>query len=217
MSRAADSAYTEIRRLILTGEVEPGAQLRETQLATLCGVSRTPVRDALRRLETDLFVVRSDTHRIFVADWKRTDVEEMFTLRGMLEAHAAARAAARIDAAGLAALHVENARIECAVTAIPPDVSAFIEANRAFHRIIIDAAQSERLTNMLVALVEQPIIRRTAMQYDRAQLAQSAHDHAELIQALAARDSEWARMIMSSHIRRAFHAFTRQPPLQRGE
>ncbi len=207
MSRAADRAYVEIRRLIMSGEAAPGIQLKEEQLARLCGVSRTPIRDALRRLEADLYIVRSDTQRVFVADWKNTDVEEMFTLRGMLEAHAAARAASRMDAEAIDRLRAANLRIERAVLGGNPDVPTFLDANREFHNIIIEAAQSDRLAGMLVALVDQPIIRRTAMQYDHDQLVQSAHDHQQLVQAMAARDVEWARTIMLSHIRRAFHAF----------
>lgn len=207
MSRASDRAYAQIRRLILSGEAEPGAQLKEEQLASLCGVSRTPVRDALRRLEAELYVTRNDTQRVFVSDWKNADIEEMFTLRGMLEAHAAARTASRIEADGIETLRALNARIAVAIAGESPDVPAFLDANREFHRIITEAAQSDRLTAMLAALVEQPVIRRTAMHYDREQLAQSAHDHQELIQAFAARDSDWARTIMLSHIRRAYHAF----------
>ena len=80
MSRASDRAYAEIRGLILSGEIAPGAQLKEEQLAELCGVSRTPVRDALRRLEADLYIVRSGSQRAFVADWSREEVDEMFAL-----------------------------------------------------------------------------------------------------------------------------------------
>lgn len=210
MSRAADRAYAEIRRLILSGEVAPGAQLKEIQLAALCGVSRTPVRDALRRLEADLYIVRNGTQRAFVSDWKSSDLEEMFTLRGMLEAHAAARAASRMEATAIARLRAANTRIEQAVFGKNPDVPKFLDANREFHNIIVEAARSDRLASMLVALVEQPIIRRTAMQYDHEQLVQSVHDHQELIQAFAAGDAEWARTIMLSHIRRAFHAFMKK-------
>ena len=91
MTRAADRAYAEIRSLILSGDAAPGTQLTEEQLADICGVSRTPVRDALRRLEAELYIVRSGSQRAFVADWSHADVDEMFTLRGMLEAHAVRR------------------------------------------------------------------------------------------------------------------------------
>ncbi len=208
MSRASDQAYANIRSLILSGDAPPGTQLTEAQLADICGVSRTPVRDALRRLEAELYIVRSDSQRMFVADWSREEVGEMFTLRGMLESHAAARAAARIDAQSLENLVECNKLLTAAVEAAVPDVATFLAENRRFHEQIIAAAQSPRLATILASIVEQPVVRRTAARYTRAELARSAHDHAELIEAFAAHDSDWAEAVMAGHIRRAFHAFS---------
>lgn len=210
MSRASDKAYSEIRSLILSGDVKPGAPLREEQLAELCGVSRTPVRDALRRLEAELYVVRSETKRAFVADWSRADVEDMFALRAMLEAHAASRAAARMSPDRLAELEGYQREIELAVGRPSPDVATFLDRNRDFHAAIIATAESPRLTALLATLVEQPIVRRTAMHYGKRELAQSAAEHRELLQAFTARDPDWAHALMSAHIRRALHAFTRR-------
>ena len=212
MSRASDQAYASIRGLILSGDAPPGTQLTEAQLADICGVSRTPVREALRRLESELLVVRSDSQRMFVADWSREDIDEMFTLRCMLESHAAIRAARRMTPSGLTALTETNARIEAAVGRATPDVGTFLEYNRKFHHIILDIAASPRLTTMLTTLVEQPVVRRTATLYGRAELAQSARDHAELIHAFAAGDSNWAGAVMTGHIRRAFHVFSAIAP-----
>jgi DNA-binding GntR family transcriptional regulator len=131
----------------------------------------------------------------------------MFTLRGMLEAHAAARAATRFDDAGLVALRLCNAAIDAAVRHNEPDIPAFLTANREFHGLIIDVAQSPRLAATLATLVEQPVVRRTAMHYSRDQLARSASEHRELIIAFEARDADWAHAVMTGHIRRAFHAF----------
>ncbi len=208
MSRASDRAYSEIRSLILSGDVPPGAPLREEQLAELCGVSRTPVRDALRRLEAELYVVRSESQRTFVAEWSREDVNEMFALRAMLEAHAARRAAERMDPDHLAALERCHREMEKAVFQRVPDVVAFLDRNRDFHAAIIETASSPRLTATLATLVEQPIVRRTAMHYGREQLEQSVNEHRELLRAFTARDGEWAHAVMTGHIRRAFHAFT---------
>lgn len=208
MSRASDHAYAEIRSLILSGDAPPGSPLREEQLAELCGVSRTPVRDALRRLEAELYVVRSESQRTFVADWSREDVEEMFALRAMLEAHAARRAAERMTDDRLAELQSCNRAIETAVSKAKPDVVAFLNRNREFHGSIIEGASSPRLLATLATLVEQPIVRRTAMHYGREELEQSASEHRELLKAFAARDGEWAHAVMTGHIRRAFHAFT---------
>lgn len=212
MSRASDRAYNQIRTLILSGKLSPGAQLREEQLAELCGVSRTPVRDALRRLEAELFVVRSDSQRSFVADWSREDVDEMFTLRGMLESHAAARAASRISGSAIEHLRELNRAIEAAISGNRPDVQEFLEHNRAFHTVILDAADSPRLSATLSTLVEQPVVRRTALLYSPDQLFRSANEHNELIAAFEARDPDWARAVMHGHIRRAFHAFSEASP-----
>ncbi|WP_309662419.1 GntR family transcriptional regulator [Sphingomonas sp.] len=208
MTRATDHAYSEIRSLILSGDAPPGSALKEEQLAEICGVSRTPVRDALRRLEAELYVVRSESQRTFVADWSRADVEEMFALRAMLEAHAARRAAERMTGDMLYEMRACNAAIERAVGLAQPDVHQFLDRNRDFHAMIIATADSPRLAATLSTLVEQPIVRRTALHYRRDQLAQSANEHRELLQAFVAGDPEWAHAVMTSHIRRAFHAFS---------
>lgn len=207
MSTASDRAYAEIRGLILAGDVSPGAPLREEALADIVGVSRTPVREALRRLEGELYAVRSGGGRLVVADWDADDLGEMFTLRAMLESHAAARAAQRITPDTLATLDDANGRIATAVAAADPDIATFLAENRRFHDQIIGAAGSARLKTMLAALVEQPVVRRTAARYSPAELGRSVHEHGELIQAFTARDPDWARSVMTAHIRRAFHAF----------
>ncbi|MBC2667966.1 GntR family transcriptional regulator [Novosphingobium piscinae] len=207
MSRASDRAYTMIRGLILSGELAPGAQLGEEALAELCDVSRTPIRDALRRLEADLLIRRTGTQRSFVADWSLADVEDAFELRGMLEAHAALRACQRMDDEALARLRRCNARIRRAIERAVPDVSGFMNANREFHGVILEQARSRRLTALLGTLVEQPVVRRTAEQYSTAQLSQSWREHDELIAAFERRDGVWAQAVMLGHIRRAFHAY----------
>lgn len=208
MSRALERAYSAIREMILTGKLEAGEQLREEGLAEMVGVSRTPIRDALRRLEAELFIVRSDTQRVFVASWSREDVDEMFTLRGMLEAHAAERAATRFTVENLAQLRHWNEAIERSVERDRPDAIAFLDGNQEFHQLIVTVAQSPRLASTLATLVEQPVVRRTAALYNREQLAQSAAEHRELILAFAARDAQWAHAVMTGHIRRAFHTFS---------
>ena len=116
MSRASEQAYAKIRAYLLSGAVKAGEQLTEDQLAQITGVSRTPVREAVRRLEDELLLVRSDTKRLFVADWSRDDIEEMFTLRQMLECHAAERAARRLTRGQVAALELVNRELKAAIS-----------------------------------------------------------------------------------------------------
>jgi DNA-binding GntR family transcriptional regulator len=207
MSRASARAYGHIRNMILSGELPPGTQIREEQLAESCGVSRTPVRDALRRLEAEQFIRRSDTQRSFVADWSLDDVEDAFQLRAMLEAHSAKRAATRISWDQLERLRSHNKAILKSISGEPTDVPAFLEHNRLFHAIILEAAGSDRLSGMLGQVIEQPVVLRTALQYDRENLQRSWHEHEELLAAFAHRDADWAAAVMTGHIRRAFHAY----------
>lgn len=209
MSRAAEQAYTKIRAHLLSGAAQPNEQITEDQLTQITGVSRTPVREAVRRLEDELLLVRSDTKRLFVADWSRDDIEEMFTLRQMLECHAAERAAHRLSRAQMAHLEAVNRTLKDAIAQDQPDVVRFLEANRSFHEAIIDAAHSPRLGQLLGKLVEAPVVLRTARNYSLDDLRQSARDHDELIAAFRTRDAEWARAVMGSHLRRAFHTFAK--------
>jgi DNA-binding GntR family transcriptional regulator len=217
MSRASDHAYATIRAMILSGELPSGAQIREEALAESCGVSRTPVRDALRRLEAELFIRKTESQRSFVADWSLDDIEDSFVLRGMLEGHAAKRAATRISWDQLERLKSCNARIFDAVSGKKADVQAFLEHNRIFHAIILDAAGSARLSNVLSRIIEQPVVWRTAQNYDRENLLRSHREHEELLMAFSRRDGDWAESVMAGHIRRAFHAYADAHQAQRGD
>lgn len=207
MSRASDRAYEAIRNMILSGELPAGAQLVEEALAEMCGVSRTPVREAMRRLESDLLVTRTDTQRSFVADWSLDDVADAFELRAMLEGQAARRAAERMTDAALERIRAANRQIGIAIGKATPDVVGFLEGNREFHAVIQEVAASRRLASLLVTLVEQPVVWRTAHHYSREELRRSHHEHEELIAAFARRDGAWAHSIMTSHILRAYHAY----------
>ena len=207
MSKASDNAYRFIRGEILAGALEPGAPLREEALAAASGVSRTPVREALRKLEAERFVRRSGTQRSFVATLSADDIAEGFALRTMLEGHAAERAAARVTAAELDALNGHNRAIAAAIAPATIDAAAFVEHNRAFHAVVVAAAGSERLAAMLATVVEEPIVLRTARQYDREAIERSHAEHDELVVAFRRGDGEWARAVMTAHIRRAFHTY----------
>lgn len=214
MSKASDIAYHFIRSGILSGALEPGAPLREEALAAASGVSRTPVREALRRLEAERFVRRSVGQRSFVTTLSADDVAESFALRALLEAHAAARAAVRATPAEIAAMSDHNAAIGAALDGGAIDPTAFVAHNRAFHAVVIAAAGSDRLAAMLATVVEQPVVLRTARQYDRDAVARSHAEHDELVAAFRRADATWAQAVMTAHIRRAFHSYDdarRQP------
>jgi len=207
MSRASDRAYELIRDMILSGELPSGAKIGEEALAEQCGVSRTPIREALSRLEAELLIRRTDTQRSFVADWSLDDVEEMFELRGLLESRAARRAAKRINWSQIERLKTHHKAIGEAIYTETPDTQRFIEHNQLFHSVILEASASAQLTNMLARIVERPIVHRTAQNYSFDDLKRSHRQHGELLAAFEQRDPAWAEAVMISHIRRAFHAY----------
>jgi DNA-binding GntR family transcriptional regulator len=206
LSKASDQAYIELRTRILSGELAPGIQLKEEELAALCGVSRTPVRDAIRRLEAELFVRRTDSQRSFVAEWTLEDVEEVFTLRGMLEGYAVRRAAARTGKAEIARFRAINEELREVLAANELDVQAYLAANAKFHSLILEIAASDRLASLLGRLVMQPVLQQTAMSYSREELDRSFSEHTQITTALSQGDPDWAEALMIAHIRRALHA-----------
>ena len=130
MSRASDRAYSSIRNMILSGELPAGTQLGEEALAEKCGVSRTPVREALRRLETDMLVARTDTQRSYVPEWSLDDVRDALA--------AAEGAAMTISRVGLAAtspacpgaplVYEFGEKVQLEITVAEPDLAAAIAA-----------------------------------------------------------------------------------------
>lgn len=210
MSRASERAYQLIRQQILDGKLAPGEHLKEEELAETCGVSRTPVRDALRQLESEYYVTRAANQRTFVSEWTKGDIEDIFALRAMMEGYAAERAATRISPEKVEELRYHHREIDKVLQARGDiDADTFLTHNRAFHAIITEAADSERLSLMLQRLVEQPVVMRTFIAYRREDLLRSNQHHGELVDALAIHDASWARSVMTSHIQAAYHVHKR--------
>jgi DNA-binding GntR family transcriptional regulator len=210
MSKASETAYQAIRGHIVAGAFGAGAHLKEEELTLLAGVSRTPVREALRRLEAESFVQRLDNGRMVVPAVSEQDIRDRFFLRSLLEGETAALAAERVTAEELAALKAAHGAIDAAVRARPqPDVAGFLAHNRLFHHQLMKAAHSQSLADLLLRLVQQPVVMRTAYSYHRRDLLRSHSEHAELLEALETRNATWARAVMAAHIQRAYQVYLR--------
>jgi DNA-binding GntR family transcriptional regulator len=189
--------------------LKPGQQIREEELAEACGVSRTPIRDALRKLAQDGYIRKSETNRNFVAGWSDAEIEESFHLRAMLEGEAASRAAERINSEGIDELQDLNSCIaETISNKSGFNTDSFLGFNKQFHKVIINAADSNRLATLLSMLVEEPIVYKTIKKYSSSSLMSSVREHENLISALKNRDSLWAKSIMIGHVRRAYFDLT---------
>lgn len=201
MVRAADRAYTELRTAILDGTYAPGERLAETELADASATSRTPVREALRRLEVEGLVEVLPHRGARVTEWSREDLEEIYDLRKMLEAFAARRAASRITAAEVSRMDDLCGQMEeVARPGRRQDLDRLAELNSEFHGIVRQAAQSARLVTMLSTVVQLPLVLSTFRRYSAADIVRSCAHHRELVDALRAGDGEWAQAVMSSHV-----------------
>lgn len=199
MVSAADRAYEVLRAAILDGVYGPGARLGEAELAEVTGTSRTPVREALRRLQVEGLVEVLSHRGARVTQWSRDDLEEIYDLRAMLEAFAAQRAASRIAPEQLDELTDLCERMEALIGATT-DFDKLAELNSEFHGIVRDAAQSTRLVGMLNAVVQLPLVMTTFHRYSPTDLRRSAAHHRELVDALRAGDETWAGSVLRSHV-----------------
>lgn len=212
MSRATDLAYERIRQKIITGDYAAGIHLKEEQIAGDTGVSRTPVREALRRLNAEHLVKFVPNRGAYVASWSAEDVEEIFTLRALLEGHAAFRAATRITEAAIGELERCVEEIERMLPGQSEGQRfAIVAANQRFHSLVCEAAATERLTRMLAWLVEIPIILKTFERYSVQDIERSNLHHREMIEAFKARDARWAQSVMDTHLRVALRVYAAQP------
>ncbi|MFT4507124.1 GntR family transcriptional regulator [Caballeronia sp. 15711] len=216
MKRAVDKAYDAIREAILSRELQIGTQLTETDLAAQLGVSRTPVREALRRLSNEGLVQFTSSQRASVASFDVDDAGELFLLRASLEGLVCSIAASRISDEEVAGLEALATRME---TEAAEREEGFIERlsslNSDFHHRILDAAGSKRLAAVLAGVIELPVVLRTFHRYDDKQLARSLGHHRELIDSFKAGDGEWARSVMQAHILAARATYTRLAQDQR--
>lgn len=208
MSKASQKAYKIIRAMIVDGEFVPGKHLKEEELAAVCDVSRTPIRDALRTLASEDFVKVVPNHGTFVSEYSSDDIEDIFQMRALLEGYAAKCAALRATEETIDELEQCCAQIEKKIAAdglVDPD--AYLDHNREFHFLVWEAAGNDRLGVMASRLVQQPVLYRTARSYDREDFARSIEHHQELVQAIKSGSGDWAQSIMATHIFAGYETF----------
>jgi DNA-binding GntR family transcriptional regulator len=199
--RAVDKAYQAVRDGIIDGRWRPSTRITEQEVAAVAGVSRTPVREALRRLHAEGLVDFTPNQGAMVTTWGAEDADEIFELRALLESYGAARAAQRATPEQIAELR-DLAERQYAESVRRED--GFLERigdlNNQFHRKMQEAAASARLSRTLASLLEAPLIMKTFLNYTEDDLQRSAAHHLELVRALERRDAEWAASVMRSHV-----------------
>jgi DNA-binding GntR family transcriptional regulator len=212
MSKSVEQAYQSIRLDILSGAIKPGERLREEDLVKRVGVSRTPVREALRRLEADGYTIVEANRGATVASHSKRDVDEIYGLRALLEGHAARRAATRITTEQLAHMERLNIQIDALANEITLDETQKqmrrIELNQAFHQVVLDACDNARLAALIRQLAQVALSAQTFAHYGPKDLVRSSDHHEELIRALRSGHPDWSEATMRSHVHNARQVMT---------
>jgi DNA-binding GntR family transcriptional regulator len=195
----SDEAAARIRELIMDGRVRPGDYLRLERLAMDFGISVTPVREALKSLRSEGFVVLEPRRGFVVAPLSKRDVQDLFWVQAGIAAELTARAAPRMNAGVMRELEGLHHELERAMDARRPDLVE--DCNHLFHREINLAAGSPKLAWSLgtaARYVPRGLYGRLA---DWPGLA--AGDHERILAALRDGDPRAAAREMSAHIVRA--------------
>lgn len=190
-----DQVADRLRSQIGAGALAPGARLVERELAQELGVSRVPVREALRRLESEGLVTVQPRRGVVVRSLTPGDLEDLFDVRLALEAQAARLAALRADADQVAALDQIVSQSRRAMR--EGDRAALAVANTAFHDAVVEAAHNPLLSSMLEPL--QGRLRWLFQQNDDPSLL--CREHEQILDAIAARRVDDAGRLAIAHVR----------------
>jgi DNA-binding GntR family transcriptional regulator len=201
MAKAVDKAYQTVRERIVRGVYPAACRITEQEVAAVAGVSRTPVREALRKLHAEGLLEFIPHQGAIVAEWTAEDRDDVFELRALLEAYGAARAARRMTAEGITELRqLAEDQYHETLSKTEGYLERVGDLNSHFHHRIHEFAGSARLVGALSSLIEAPLMMKTFFSYQDEDLIRSASHHLEIVRALEARDGDWSAALMRSHI-----------------
>lgn len=186
-----------LEQAIVNGKLKPGQRLIAESLAEDYGVSRIPVRESLRALESAGWVEIRPHHGVYVKRWSRTELRHLFAVRTLIEGESARLAASQSTAKLIMDLSKNVKKYEIAILESSSSIS---ELNREFHSLIVDATGNEVLKDIL-----ERISRRVQWYFSTVTVSRStdsAKEHHELVEAISKKNSKAAEHLMTSHVDR---------------
>jgi GntR family transcriptional regulator, rspAB operon transcriptional repressor len=200
-----DSIYQAIRHSILTGELQPGQELREQVLAERYGVSRSPVRDSLLRLEQENLVTVFPRQGYLVNPISISNVEDIINLRALIEPSCAAAAARAGDAAVRGLNQFRNFADR------DFDETKYVEYNESFHRSVADLSGNKRMASVALDLIQQfeRVARIVLSNIDHEAVRRDCREHEAIIDAIQAHDADRASRLAREHAEAALQRVTR--------
>jgi DNA-binding GntR family transcriptional regulator len=197
----SEKAYIEIRNHILKFKIDPSEPLSEVELSSLLGMSRTPIREALRRLESEGIIITYGKRGSFVNIPTLNEIRDIFEVRMFLEAAAAKLAAKKIDLSRLK--EFEGLFTDFRAGKGKGD---FVDLGREFHFFIIDSSGNKVLKEILDNIYTKlDIIRLFSYSFRRKE---AVEEHLKIVRALGKRDEDQSYVAMQNHLRNAFNTLT---------
>lgn len=205
---AAQIASGLIREAIFDGRIAQGTRLREEQLATEYGLSRTPIREALLILQTEGFLVAAPNRGSVVKSYSTAEIIDLYDTRAVLEAFAASQAARNISPSQIEALDESCERFTKLIKS--NDVIALVNENSTFHHKILEATNNATLTEVIESLERLPLIYRSYYWYSDEGRFIALHYHEQITRALEQGDTIRVEGLMREHIYEARDTLVRR-------
>lgn len=191
--------HAELERMILSDELAPGTRLNELALAARLGVSRGPLREALRALERDGLVAAGPSHQgMTVRLLDAAEMAELFDARALLQGFTCGRLAERREAAAIADLRARVAAMAAAIGA--NDAGAYFSANLDFHEAMLDHAGHARTAALYRAMIKESRLVRRQVLLRVENMAESNSEHSALVEAIEDGDVARARSLGEAHV-----------------
>jgi len=193
-----------LREQIFTKQLEPGSWLDEQRLAEQFGISRTPMREAIKVLASEGLITIKMRRGAYVTEVIRKDLEQIFTILSLLEGEAARETAAKATEEELNQLDYWHHRLEKA--AADRDIEQFFEINVKFHELIQDIAGNRWMNGVITDLRKVLKLHRKDSLTSTGRLQNSLIEHREILNALLKRDEVAAESAMRMHLARGLEA-----------
>ena len=190
-----------LRDAVRRGVLQPGERLMEIQLAEDLGVSRTPVREAIRKLEMEGYVIMMPRRGTYVADLSIRDINEVFEIRTSLESLASGLASERITEDELEKL--QRLLVEIGAYIKNGDMDSIVRTDTEFHDLLYQASRNTRLVGIISNLREQLTRFRTKSMSFPGRLKATLEEHRKIVEAIAQGDEKAARKAAEHHMEKS--------------
>ncbi len=206
LSLAPRALYEEVaellRQRIFARELEPGSWIDELRISEALGISRTPLREALKVLAAEGLVTMKVRRGAYVTEVSEKDLRDVYHLLALLESDAARVVAERASTEQLAQIQALHQDLENAAN----DRDRFFQINEAFHLLLLELADNRWRDQMVVDLRKVMKLNRHSSLFKQGRIEQSMAEHRAIVQALVARQSELAAERMSAHFMNGLQA-----------